>query len=86
MNLQHQVRAALQVQSKVDAVRNRLLQPAMWDAHNAEDEDHQYRNDECRLTGQILAHDLYRRCSPRRLFLPRRRYPASSSSVSNGSI
>jgi hypothetical protein len=31
----------------------------MWNAHDAEAEDHQYRNDECRFTGQILAHDLY---------------------------
>jgi hypothetical protein len=31
----------------------------MRDTHNAETEDHQYRNDECRFPGQILAHDLY---------------------------
>jgi hypothetical protein len=29
------------------------------DAHDAETEDHQYCNDECRFPGQILAHDLY---------------------------
>jgi hypothetical protein len=43
----------------VDVVRNRLFQPAMRDSDDAEAEDHQYRYDECRLTGQILAHDLY---------------------------
>jgi hypothetical protein len=42
--------------------QNRLLQATMRYAKEAEDEDQQYPYDECRFSGQILAHDLYERC------------------------
>ena len=59
VNLQHQVSAAFEVKPQVDSILDRLRQSAVRYAHNAETEDHQYRYDECRFPGQILAHDLY---------------------------
>jgi hypothetical protein len=39
----------------MDAIGDRLLQPARRNPKDAIDEDHQHCNDECRFTGQILS-------------------------------
>jgi len=77
VHLIDQVNAALQIQPKVNALEQSVLQgraaDAMRNAEDPVDEDHQDRDDECCLAFQILTHDSCRKAFPRpRTFTPLR--------------
>ena len=54
---EHEVSAALEIESEVDAVGERLLKAVGGDADDAVDEEQQNDDDDCQFRAQLIAHD-----------------------------